>query len=73
MKYLRPAKVSGGISANPHLIIIKEVDHKNVTSIASNTAFKFDDEKVFIKIDLAIKIRCATIPFRPMTKSGEGI
>jgi len=35
-KYLKPAYVNGGISFNPHLIIIKEVDHKNVTSRAMN-------------------------------------
>jgi hypothetical protein len=33
-KYRNPAKVMGGISANPHFIIMKEVDHKNVTSNA---------------------------------------
>lgn len=33
-KYRRPAKVTGGISNKPHLIIIKEVDQRNVTSKA---------------------------------------
>ena len=34
--YLKPAKVSGGISARPHLISMKDVDQRNVTSKASN-------------------------------------
>ena len=38
--YLNPAKVSGGISARPILIITKEVDHRKVTSNASRTDFK---------------------------------
>ena len=33
-EYLNPANVIGGISINPHFIIIKEVDHKNVTNNA---------------------------------------
>ena len=33
-KYLNPAKVIGGISTNPNLIITNEVDQRNVTSKA---------------------------------------
>jgi hypothetical protein len=34
MKYLAPAKTSGGISSRPIFIITKDDDHKNVTSSA---------------------------------------
>ena len=38
MKYRNPAKVNGGISASPHLIITKEVDQRKVTSRACSIA-----------------------------------
>lgn len=33
-EYLNPAKVIGGISINPNFIIMKDVDHKDVTNNA---------------------------------------
>ena len=60
IKYLNPAKVRGGISINPHLIIINEVDHKNVTNKASRMAFKFGEKKLFIWFNVSafIKLIC---------------
>ena len=72
IKYRSPAKVSGGISANPHLIIINEVDHKIVTSTASDTVFKLDTEKFFIK-RLIIPISIWTIVISLTLKGGNQI
>ena len=38
IKYLNPAKVSGGISLSPSLIITNDVDQRKVTSRASRIA-----------------------------------
>lgn len=38
IKYLNPAKVRGGISFRPSLIITNDVDHKKVTRRASKSA-----------------------------------
>jgi hypothetical protein len=38
--YLNPAYVNRGISDKPHLISIKDVDHRKVTKSASRIAFK---------------------------------
>jgi len=48
MKYRSPAKVSGGISVKPHLIITKDVDHRKVTSSASKIADSLDAFNKFI-------------------------
>lgn len=49
IKYLNPAKVKGGISLRPSLIITNDVDHKNVTSSARKIADVLDIclEKIF--------------------------
>ena len=38
--YRNPAKVSGGISASPNLIITNDVDQRKVTRSASKIAFR---------------------------------
>lgn len=49
IKYLNPAKVKGGISLRPSLIITNDVDHKNVTNRARKIAEVLDNglEKIF--------------------------
>jgi len=48
MKYRSPAKVIGGISDKPHLIITNDVDHRKVTSSASKIADSLEAINKFI-------------------------
>jgi len=56
--YLKPANVRGGISRSPHLIIIKEVDQRNVTKRARkiDAVLEIDFEKITTSPSVGSKI-----------------
>ena len=61
--YRNPAKVSGGISASPNLIITNDVDQRKVTRSASKNCFQVRVIFHLLSIDMKFKLLISSFMF----------